>query len=183
MDPAERYKGHEEVFAVLPAVARQVPDVAYLVVGGGADRARLEALVRACGLAERVVFAGHVPEHEKLAHYRLADVFAMPGRGEGFGIAFLEAMACGVPVVASAADASREAVRDGALGAVVDPADPDALVRALLDALGRGPGAPPEGLAYFGADRFRARWHALLAGRPGEGDAGPAVPEAEAAYA
>ena len=61
--------------------------------------------------------------------------FVMPGRGEGFGIVYLEAMACGVPVVASSADASREAVRDGQLGVVVDPDDPEDLKRGIYRAL------------------------------------------------
>ena len=98
---------------MLPALAADVPDVAYLIAGDGDDRARLEKKAAALGVADRVVFAGYVPEEEKADHYRLADAFVMPGRGEGFGIVYLEALACGVPVVASSLDASREAVRDG----------------------------------------------------------------------
>ena len=173
MDAAERYKGHDEMLAVLPALAARVPGVAYLVAGGGDDRPRLEAEARRLGVADRVVFAGYVPDGEKLDHIRLADVFAMPGRGEGFGIVYLEALACGVPVVASTADASREAVLDGALGAVVDPDDPAALLAALLEALAQDDGetqtappreAPPRAaLGTFSVAAFHRRWHALLA--------------------
>jgi glycosyltransferase involved in cell wall biosynthesis len=170
LSASERYKGHDEILDVLPVLAREAPDVAYLVVGDGDDRPRLEAKASALGLADRVVFAGYVAEADKADHYRLADVFAMPGRGEGFGIAYLEALACGVPVIASAADASREAVLDGRLGAVVDPSDPATLRRALLDALNgeRGtlndPRSTPEGLATFDVAAFRARWQALVQG-------------------
>jgi glycosyltransferase involved in cell wall biosynthesis len=161
LSPAERYKGVDEVLEALPALARDVPDVAYLVCGGGDDRARLEAKARALGVADRVVFAGYVAEEEKADHYRLADAFVMPGSGEGFGIVYLEALACGVPVVASSADASREAVRDGALGAVVDPADPQSVVAGVRDALGRGRGVP-DGLDHFSQERFAERWRAAV---------------------
>lgn len=157
----ERYKGHDEVLQALPALAAEVPELAYLIVGDGDDRPRLEHKAAELGVAERVVFAGYIPETEKADHYRTADAFVMPGRGEGFGIVYLEAMACGVPVVASALDASREAVRDGALGAVVDPDDPDSIRRGILDALAADR-VVPEGLSYFSFERFQERWHDVV---------------------
>ena len=111
MDPAERYKGFDETMEAVAALAPEHPDLAYLVCGDGGDRPRLERKAAELGIADRVVFAGYVSETEKADHYRLADAFVMPGRGEGFGIVYLEALACGVPVVASSLDASREAVR------------------------------------------------------------------------
>ena len=158
----EKRKGHDEMLEVLPALAEETPSVSYLVCGDGADRARLEAKARRLGLADRVVFAGYVPEEEKVAHYRLADAFVMPGRTEGFGIVYLEALACGVPVVASRADASVEAVRDGMLGEVVDPDDPGDLKRGIRAALARGRGAVPEGLDYFSKEHFTERWHRVV---------------------
>lgn len=157
----EQYKGHDEILEVLPELAEEVPDVAYLICGDGDDRPRLERKAERLGLSDRVVFAGYVPEDEKEDHYRLADAFVMPGRGEGFGIVYLEALACGVPVVASSADASREAVRDGQLGMVVDPDDPQDLRRGIGEALAAERGVP-EGLAYFSEDRFRERWHRVV---------------------
>ena len=129
--------------------------------GDGDDRPRLEAKAERLGVNDRVVFAGYVPEEEKEDHYRLADAFVMPGRGEGFGIVYLEAMACGVPVVASSADASREAVRNGQLGSVVDPDDPDDLLRGIHEALDTGREVP-EGLAYFSYENFEDRWQRLI---------------------
>ena len=161
LSPSERYKGVDEVMEALPALARDVPDVAYLVCGGGGDRPRLEAKARQLGVADRVVFAGYVPEDEKADHYRLADAFVMPGRGEGFGIVYLEALACGIPAVASSADASREAVRDGLLGVVVDPDDRVSIVSGIRDALAREKGVPP-GLDHFSHARFVERWHAVV---------------------
>jgi phosphatidylinositol alpha-1,6-mannosyltransferase len=155
---SERYKGVDEVIHVLPQLLGQDPSLAYLVVGEGDDIPRLRSQARRLGVEDRVVFTGHVDESEKADHFRLADVFVMPGRGEGFGIVYLEALACGVPVVASSADASREAVRGGMLGEVVDPDDPKAIVDGILKAL---LGTPPdirEQLQYFSAERFQSRW-------------------------
>ncbi len=159
---AERYKGFDEVIDILPALAVVKPDLAYLIVGDGSDRRRLEKKVRALGLVDRVVFAGLVPEAEKADHYRLADAYIMASRGEGFGFVLLEAMACGVPVVASKLDGGREAVRDGQLGMLVDPGDADSLKRAILETLARPTGVVPEGLSYFSFPHFEARVHALI---------------------
>ena len=162
MSAQERYKGFDEVLEVLPDLLKTDPDLAYLIAGDGDDRPRLEEKARALGLSDRVVFAGYVDESEKVDHFRLADAFVMPGRGEGFGIVYLEAMACGVPVVASSLDASREAVLDGELGEVVDPSDAEDLKRGIRAALGRERNVP-ERLEYFSFDRFKERWHAAIA--------------------
>src|SRR5262249_52021238 len=95
----DRYKGIDEVLESLSTLAEQEPSLFYLVVGDGADRPRLERKARDLGLDESVLFAGYVGDEEKWAYYHLADVFVLPGRGEGFGIVFLEALACGLPVV------------------------------------------------------------------------------------
>jgi glycosyltransferase involved in cell wall biosynthesis len=93
----ERYKGVDEVLEALPALAEREPAIKYLIAGDGDDRPRLEAKARTLGLADRVIFAGMIDEADKADYFRLADAFAMPGRGEGFGFVFLEALACGVP--------------------------------------------------------------------------------------
>jgi asparagine synthase (glutamine-hydrolysing) len=178
----ERYKGFDEVLEILPALARQIPNLAYLIVGDGLDRPRLVQKARSLGLfvadfacaraplsdppSPMVVFAGRIPEQEKAEHYRLADAYVMPSHGEGFGIVYLEAMACGVPVVGSKKDGSREALRNGELGILVDPEDPDEIQAAALQALSANrPGAlraPPPGLDYFDTVNFEKRCHTLL---------------------
>ncbi len=162
LDRLERYKGVDLVLELLPALARKVPNIVYLIAGEGDDRPRLAGKAQALGIADRVRFTGWISEQEKADHYRLADVFVMPGTGEGFGFVFLEAMACGVPVVASAADGSREAVRDGKLGIVVNPNDPDSVIQGILRALAEPPGRVPTGLEFFAYPNFVKRVHCLL---------------------
>ncbi len=162
LDALERLKGVDQILEVLPGLVRTHPRLSYLLVGDGTDRTRLEQKARALGVAEHVVFAGRIPEREKVQHYRLADAFVMPSRGEGFGFVFLEALACGVPVVASAIDGGREAVRDGSLGTLVNPDDPADIVRGIEEALASPKGTVPEGLRYFSFENFTARVHAFV---------------------
>ncbi len=158
----DNYKGIDEVLGLMPALAAEVPEIAYLIVGDGDDRERLQAKARSLGVADRVVFAGFIPEKEKPDHYRLADAYVMPGWGEGFGFVYLEAMACGIPVLGSKLDGSREALRDGALGILVDPHDPDELRGGILETLKRPGGVIPPGLSYFSLENFTERCHAIV---------------------
>lgn len=156
----ERLKGIDEVMEALPGLAKKIPNIAYMVAGEGDDRGRLEQKAAALGVAERTIFTGYVPEEEKAGHYRLADAFVMPGRGEGFGIVYLEAMACGIPVVASKLDASREAV--GEESVLVNPKNAEELQAGILQALHRPKGAIPAGLEYFSLANFSRRCHGIV---------------------
>ncbi|HMA02424.1 MAG TPA: glycosyltransferase family 4 protein, partial [Gemmatimonadaceae bacterium] len=160
----ERAKGIDEVLESLTDIAREIPNISYLVVGDGHDRGRLEAKAASLGVSNRVVFAGFVPEEEKADHYRLADAYVMPGRGEGFGIVYLEALACGLPIVASSLDASEEVVLNRGFGRVVNPDRPSELKAACLDVLSEhyAERVVPRELAMFSTARFRARWNWLL---------------------
>ena len=157
----ERYKGVDEVLEVLPELIAEEPRLTYLVVGDGDDRPRLEAKAKALRLASHVVFSGFVEECEKADHYRLADVFVMPGRGEGFGFVFLEALACGIPAVGSSLDGSSEALLDGALGEIVDPRNPESIRTGIANALHK-PKAIPQGLSRFEWSHFRERLNVAL---------------------
>jgi glycosyltransferase involved in cell wall biosynthesis len=161
LSPAERYKGHDRIIRVLPELISRHPDLAYVIVGDGLDRGRLEALAAEVGVQAAVVFTGRIPEGEKTDHYRLADAFAMPSTGEGFGFTFLEAAACGIPVLGGNRDGSRDALRDGELGCVVDPDDPQELVDGLAEILSR-PKQIPEGIRSFSYPLFRERLGRLL---------------------
>jgi phosphatidylinositol alpha-1,6-mannosyltransferase len=162
LEARERYKGIDEIIDVLPGLTTEFPNLLYVIAGDGSDRARLETKVRERGLGAHVRFTGYVPESEKRDLYRATDVFAMPGHGEGFGIVYLEAMACGIPVIASTMDGSREAVREGMLGLMVNPGDPTALRDTIRTALGKPKGAVPAGLDYFDLPHFRERAHTFI---------------------
>jgi phosphatidylinositol alpha-1,6-mannosyltransferase len=134
-------KGHRAVIDLLPSLRRRVPELVYVIVGAGPTRAALEAQARALGVEGSVRFAGRVPD--VLDYYRAGDVFVMASQrggargkpGEGFGMGYAEAGACGLPAVASSDGAGGEIVAHGETGYVVDPRDASALERALLELL------------------------------------------------
>lgn len=158
----ERYKGFDQVLAILPALSEIIPNIAYLIAGAGSDRERLEKKARNLGLSDRVIFTGMVAEEEKADHYRLADVYVMPSRGEGFGFVLLEAMACGIPVIASKTDGGREAVRQGEIGALVDPGNATEIIDAITSALASTNRKIPDGLQYFSFENFQQRAHQIV---------------------
>ncbi|MFK8182347.1 MAG: glycosyltransferase family 4 protein [Phormidesmis sp.] len=132
--PGDIYKGVDVTIRALPKIAKNFPNVKYVVIGRGDDQPRLAELAQSLGVADRVVFAGFVPDEALIDHYRLADVYVMPSK-EGFGIVYLEAMACGVPVIAGDDDGSADPVQDGRVGWQVPHRDPDAVAAACIEAL------------------------------------------------
>jgi glycosyltransferase involved in cell wall biosynthesis len=133
LSAAERYKGHDQVLRALPAMLKELPDLRYLIAGRGDDEARLRALAAELGVTEHVTFTGFVSANELADHYRLCDLYVMPSTGEGFGIVYLEALACGRPCLVGGEDASPEAIDGGRLGFVVPPRDPSAIAAAVLE--------------------------------------------------
>ncbi len=121
-------------FAIIHAGA---PETRYLIVGTGPYRGALEALAAELGLQGCAIFAGQVADDELVDHYRLGDVFVMPNRElpngdtEGFGLVFLEANSCGLPVIAGQDGGSTDAVRDGENGLVVDGRSVEAVAEAM----------------------------------------------------
>lgn len=111
-----------------------------LVVAGAGEQANvLRQLAGELGVSDRVVWRGSVSHEEVLNELCAADIYARPSRSEGQGIAFLEAMAAGVPVVASRRGGLRDFVRDGETGFVCDPDDISSVVGALTRASQSGP--------------------------------------------
>ncbi len=146
-------KGQDMLIRGLDRIRQRVPGAALVIVGGGPYRESLQKLAQRCGVADDVLFTGGVPGEELAAHHAMADVFAMPcrtrGAGldvEGLGIVFLEASACGVPVVAGRSGGAPETVREGETGRVVDGTDVDEIVTAVGDLL-----ADPDTAARMGA--------------------------------
>jgi phosphatidylinositol alpha-1,6-mannosyltransferase len=157
IDLRERYKGHDLVINAIPQLVAAGHDVVYLIVGGGDDQNRLEALARQAGIADRVRFLGAVQLSELIEIYRAADLFVMPSTGEGFGIAFLEAMASGTPAIGLGVAGTNDALADGELGMLVPESS---LVTALMRALEREIPEPHQlaaaTRARFGREPFSA---------------------------
>jgi asparagine synthase (glutamine-hydrolysing) len=135
LDSRERYKGVESVIEAMPQLLSKVPDLNYIVVGDGDDRPRLESRARALGFAEQVLFAGRRTDEEVGSYYAAADIYVMPSRSEGLGLVFLEAMACGKPVIAASEAATPEVVIDGETGFLVGYNDVEALAERLCTLL------------------------------------------------
>ena len=135
-------KGFHRVIECLPAVCRIHPGLYFLAVGAGGPEGDMSAVlreqVRALGLVERVRFLGHVAPDALKVPYSAADVFVLATRYEGWANVFLEAMACGLPVVTTDVGGNREVVVDDTLGRIVPFGDPRLLTRALLAALAAG---------------------------------------------
>lgn len=129
----EQYKGYDRVIQALGKLKNQYPDIKYLIAGkyDDAEKSRLQTLSRDNGVADDVVFTGFVKDEEITAHYQLGNVYIMPSRGEGFGIVFIEALSCGSPVIAGNIDGSADAVANGALGTLVNPASIDEIAKAI----------------------------------------------------
>src|SRR5438445_7425062 len=133
MEWGERYKGQDRVIAAISDLVAKGHDICYLIVGEGDDRARLEALARDAGVSERVRFLGAVGLQSLIEIYRIADLFVMPSTGEGFGVAFLEAMASGTPALGLDVAGARHALADGQLGTAVSEAELTTTIVRLLE--------------------------------------------------
>jgi phosphatidylinositol alpha-1,6-mannosyltransferase len=156
MPGSERYKGHDELLEALAALRPVRPAARLVFAGDGDDRPRLEERSRELGLRDSVFFTGAVSEATLRELYGRAAVFALPSRGEGFGLVFLEAMRAGKPCVAYAGTAPAEIVVDGETGLLVPALDRDALVAALDGLLAAGERARRMGEAG------RRRWRELF---------------------
>lgn len=170
MAAAERYKGHDQLLECWPSVRAAVPGAQLVIVGAGNDAARLRARAAELGLGEDALFTGFVSDATREAILRRAAVFAMPSRGEGFGLVYLEAMQRGIPCVGSTADAAREVIVDGGTGLTVDPDDVRGLSAALCALLAdparrraMGEAGRERCRTEFGYVRFRDRLGLILA--------------------
>ncbi len=147
---------------LVEAFARVRRPEARLIIGGdGPERDALAARVRSLGLDERVTLAGHV---EPCAHYRRARVVAVPSRSEAFGLVVAEALAHGLPIVATACAGPREILGDGRWGTIVPIGDADAMARGLEAALD-DPGVATDRIARaaaFSTEAGFGQWARLV---------------------
>ena len=132
-------KGQDRLIEAMPVILNEISNAHLLIVGQGPYKEKLVKKVRQLNLEEHVTFAGRI-NYEQLPEYICAgDIFAMPSRSrfaglevEGLGIAYLEASACGLPVIAGSSGGAPDAVEDGKTGQVVDGTDTKAIALAVI---------------------------------------------------
>ncbi|MFL5240830.1 MAG: glycosyltransferase family 4 protein [Gemmataceae bacterium] len=165
----ERYKGHRQLIACWPKIVDAVPDARLRIVGSGPDVPAIKALASQSSAAANIVFEGQVSDEELDRLYARASIFAMPSRGEGFGLVYIEAMRHGLPVIASRHDAAPEVVQDGETGFTVDQDHPYELPERIIHLLRNRDVARSLGergqrhwQEHFRYSAFRTRFRPLL---------------------
>lgn len=138
-------KGFDMVIRALPEVRKQFPGIQYWCAGDGPDRERLRAMASDLEVQSHIRWLGEITEDAKAGLYQSADVFAMPNRivesegsVEGFGIVFLEAAACALPVIAGDSGGSPDAVVHNQTGFIVSPMSQSEITGRLIELLGDG---------------------------------------------
>ena len=133
----EQYKGYEQVIKVICNLKVRLPNIKY-VLSGQYDKiegSRIKQLITQYGVENHVILTGFLNENELPDHFIMADLFVLPSKKEGFGIVFIEALACGLPVICGNVDGSMDAIRNGDLGKAVNPDDLEEIENTLLDYL------------------------------------------------
>ncbi len=137
-------KGQDKLIEAMPQVLKEFPDAVLLLVGEGPIRSMLDKLIRHHGLEHHVIFTGRIKFEDLPKYIQLGEVFAMPSRDrffglevEGLGIVYLEASACGVPVIVGKSGGAPDAVIQNQTGLIVDGTKPqeisDAICKLLAD--------------------------------------------------
>jgi phosphatidyl-myo-inositol dimannoside synthase len=127
----ERYKGMDTVITALPRLLTEWPDLQLVAVGEGDDQGWLEQIADGRGVLRHVHFLSGLTYPEIAACYQACEIFALPSRGEGFGLVYLEAMACGKPVIGGAHGGAPEVIDDGKTGYLVQHGDAGQLATSL----------------------------------------------------
>lgn len=128
---SDRYKGVDTLIAVLPRLLLHAPELQLVVAGVGEDQSWFEQIADEYGVRERVHFLKGLSYAEIAACYSACEIFAMPSRGEGFGLVYLEAMACGKPVIGGLHGGAPEVIDHGKTGFLVQHGDTDQLASSL----------------------------------------------------
>ena len=133
-------KGQDNLIQAMPAVLKKIPNAHLLLVGEGPYRKHLEKLVMKSSLEQNVTFAGRIMYDRLPSYLSAADLFAMPSRSrffglevEGLGIVYLEASACGIPVVAGNSGGAPDAVLEGVTGLCVDGTNIEQITAAIVE--------------------------------------------------
>ena len=165
----EGYKGHRELIECWPQIVAAIPEATLTIAGRGSMLEDYRTLARQSSVASRIEFLGFVPESDMPALWQRTAVFAMPSRGEGFGLVYIEAMRYGIPVIASIHDSGGEVNADGETGYNVDIDRPDELPERIIELLKNRDKASVMGAAgqrrwmkHFRYSAFRDRFAPIL---------------------
>jgi phosphatidylinositol alpha-1,6-mannosyltransferase len=166
----EQYKGYEQVIKVIGKLKLKIPTIKYVLSGKYDDieEARIKQLITQHGVESQVILTGFLNEHELPDHFVMADLFILPSKKEGFGIVFIEALACGLPVVCGNVDGSMDAIRNGELGKAINPDDLDEMETTLCNCLtevltaDKRKALQGQCLDYFSEDAYKDKLQKLL---------------------
>jgi len=167
---SEKYKGYDDVLKALPMVTAATGEVTYVLAGKAdvAEAARITHLAHALGVNHQLLLMGFVPDEDLPRLYQMADLFVMPSRKEGFGIVFIEAASCGLPLIAGNQDGSADALLNGQLGELVTPGNVVEIGNAIIAGLKNLPNADAAQATartvqqQFGFEVFKQRLFGLL---------------------
>ena len=166
----EQYKGHDQVIKTISRLKKNYPTIKYVLSGKPdlEETTRLEKLICKYDVAEQVILTGFVKEEELVDHFLLANLFVLPSKKEGFGIVFIEALACGVPVICGNADGSIDAICNGDLGTAINVDDLDELEKAISFELSNQlpeierQNIQKQCLAHFDEVQYIKKWENLI---------------------
>lgn len=133
----ELYKGHDMVIKALGALKHKFPAIKYILAGkfDELEGLRVKQLIKDMDVTGQVILTGFIKEEELPDHFLTADLFVLPSKKEGFGIVFIEALACGLPVICGNADGSIDAIRNGELGTAINTDDQHELENCITQNL------------------------------------------------
>jgi len=159
----ELYKGYDMVISTIPKLLKDLPNLTYILAGKAdvKERLRLNKLISSNSLQNHVLLIDFIPENELIDYFLLADIFVMPSKKEGFGLVFIEAAACGCPVIAGNRDGSKDALLNGTIGTLINPDSTKMLIYAIQERLAKGKSQmqglllQQKCLSHFSYDRYK----------------------------
>ena len=167
---SEQYKGYEQVIKAVSSLKQTFPNIKYVLSGqyDSVEEIRIKSLINKYDVNNEVILTGFLKENELTDHFLLADLFVLPSKKEGFGIVFVEALACGLPVICGNADGSTDAIKNGKLGTSIHVDDLDELQNTITRYLNtpltleKRQNLQNECLLYFNEEHYRKNLQKML---------------------
>lgn len=171
---SEQYKGYEQAIKAVSLLKYTFPNIKYVLSGqyDAVEEVRIRHLISMYEAEEQVILTGFLNETELTDHFLLSDLFVLPSKKEGFGIVFVEALACGLPVICGNADGSVDAIKNGELGTAINVGDLDELEQTIRESLETPltletrENLQNQCLRYFKEDVYRENLQKLLEDEP-----------------